>query len=219
MQMLHSLAGLKTQESRTKCSFVNTGISRLTTVASDWWDRNGPIMLNLHAGRYLFQQRYYLCQEPVMWECVLQWNLYKEVLGLTKKKTTNIFCQSLGPSLYRGSTVLNFIYFSKSGRVLVPPAPPPVRALQSLHLDLLEDRRKAHRLNIFYLAVNNSIALPIPNYFLPKQRLTRSFSNDSLVQANCNHYYYFYSFFPRTIRDWNSLPSVWNSYQYKFFII
>ena len=30
---------------------------------------------------------------------------------------TNIFCQSLGPSLYRGSTVLNFIYlfFKKWG--------------------------------------------------------------------------------------------------------
>ena len=63
--------------------------------------------------------------------------------------------------------------------------------LQSLDLDLLEDRRKAHRLNIFYLAVNNSIALSIPNYFLPKQY--------------CD--YYFYSFYPRTIRDWNSLPS------------
>ena len=37
--------------------------------------------------------------------------------------------------------------------------------LQSLDLDLLEDRRKAHRLNIFYLAVNNSIALSIPYYF------------------------------------------------------
>ena len=53
--------------------------------------------------------------------------------------------------------------------------------LQSLDLDLLEDRRKARRLNIFYLAVNNSIALPIPNYFLPKQRFTRSFSNGSNV--------------------------------------
>ena len=79
--------------------------------------------------------------------------------------------------------------------------------LQSLDLDLLEDRRKAHRLNIFYLAVNNSIALPIPDYFSPKQRFTRSFSNDSFIQANCNHDYYFYSFYPRAIRDWNSLPS------------
>ena len=67
--------------------------------------------------------------------------------------------------------------------------------------------RKAHRLNIFYLAVNNSIALPLPNYFLPKQHFTRSFSNDSCIQANCNHDYYFYSLFLRTIRDWNSLPS------------
>ena len=50
----------------------------------------------------------------------------------------------------------------------------------------LEDRRKAHRLDIFFLTVNNSIALPIPNYFLPKQRFTRSFSNDSFIQANCN---------------------------------
>ena len=79
--------------------------------------------------------------------------------------------------------------------------------LQSLDLDLLEDRGKAHRLNIFYLAINNSITLPIPNYVLPKQRFTRSFCNDSFIQANCNHDYYFYSFFPRTIRDWNSLPS------------
>ena len=30
--------------------------------------------------------------------------------------------------------------------------------LQSLDLNLLEDRRKAHGLNLFYLAVNNSIA-------------------------------------------------------------
>ena len=211
--MLHSFAGLKTQKSRIKCSFVNTGISRLTTVASDWWNRNGPINAEFRCWTILIPTKILF-----MWECVLQWNLFNEVLGLTKKKT-NTFCQSLGPSLYWGSTVLNFIYFSKSGGGPGPPAPPPVRALRSLHLDLLEDRRKAHRLNIFYLAVNNSIALPIPNYFLPKQRFTRSFSNDSLVQANCNHYYRFYSFFPRTIRDWNSLPSVWNSYQYKFFII
>ena len=44
--------------------------------------------------------------------------------------------------------------------------------LQSLDLDLLKDRCKAHRLNIFYSAVNNLIALPIPDYFLPKQHFT-----------------------------------------------
>ena len=45
--------------------------------------------------------------------------------------------------------------------------------LQSLDLDLLKDRCKADRLNIFYSAVNNLIALPIPDYFLPKQHFTR----------------------------------------------
>ena len=47
---------------------------------------------------------------------------------------TKIFCQSLGPSLYRGSTVLNFIYlfFKKWGRPgLPPPAPLPARALKN----------------------------------------------------------------------------------------
>ena len=37
--------------------------------------------------------------------------------------------------------------------------------LQSLGLDPLENRRKAHRQNIFCLAVNNLIALSIPDYF------------------------------------------------------
>ena len=49
--------------------------------------------------------------------------------------------------------------------------------------------------------------MPIPNYFLPKQHFTRSFSNDLFIQANCNHDYYLYSFFPRTMLDWNSLLS------------
>ena len=31
-------------------------------MASDRWDQNGPIILNLDAGRFLFQQRYYLCE-------------------------------------------------------------------------------------------------------------------------------------------------------------
>ena len=44
---------------------------------------------------------------------------------------TNIFCQSLGPSLYRGSTVLNFIYlFFKKWGALALTAPPRARALQ-----------------------------------------------------------------------------------------
>lgn len=45
---------------------------------------------------------------------------------------------------------------------------------RSLDLDQLEHGPKFHQLSIFYLALNNSIALAIPNYFSPKQRSTRS---------------------------------------------
>ena len=42
----------------------------------------------------------------------------------------NIFCQSLGPSLYRGSTVLNFIYFSKSVEAPLPCVGPALAWLR-----------------------------------------------------------------------------------------
>ena len=42
----------------------------------------------------------------------------------------NIFCQSLGPSLYRGSTVLNFIYFSKSVKAPLPSVGPALAWLR-----------------------------------------------------------------------------------------
>jgi len=35
---------------------------------------------------------------------------------------------------------------------------------QPLDLDPLKDRRKVHRLDIFHLAVNSLITLPIPDY-------------------------------------------------------
>ena len=72
-----SLAGLKTQKSRTKCSFVKTVVLKLTTLQIQ--DRNGQ-MINLDDGRFLFQQRYYLYERNVQ---VTVEPLYNEVLGLT----------------------------------------------------------------------------------------------------------------------------------------
>ena len=68
---------------------------------------------------------------PVIVEYKAQYekkNRYK----LTSLVITKIFCQSLGPLLYPGCTVLNFIYlfFIKlGGWFSAPPAPPPVQAL------------------------------------------------------------------------------------------
>ena len=74
----------------------------------------------------------YLFLTPVIVEYKAQYekkNRYK----LTSLVITKIFCQSLGPLLYPGCTVLNFIYlfFKKwgGGGSLLPPAPPPVQAL------------------------------------------------------------------------------------------
>ena len=88
---------------------------------------------------------------------------------------------------------------------------------RSLNLDQLEHGRKFHQLSIFYLALNNSIALAIPNYFSPKQRSTRSSFNNSFIPPSCNNDYHLYSFFLRTIRDWNSLPSNIISTKYSSF--
>ena len=84
MQMLHSF-GLKMKKSRT----IDFSEASHT---SDWWDQNGPI-INLDAGRFLFQQRYYLN----IWKCILQLNLYNEDLGLTNLSfsySSNIKIQS-----------------------------------------------------------------------------------------------------------------------------
>lgn len=78
--------------------------------------------------------------------------------------------------------------------------------LKSLDIDLLKDRHIAHHLNIFYLAVNNLIVLPIPNYFPPKQCVTRFFAKDTFILASYNHDYHYHSFYPRTIRDRNAPP-------------
>ena len=53
---------LKTRRTRTKCGFVKVGVLKLTM--HQIWDRNGP-MINLDAGRVLFQQRYYLYERNV----------------------------------------------------------------------------------------------------------------------------------------------------------
>lgn len=88
---------------------------------------------------------------------------------------------------------------------------------KSLSLDLLSERRKSHRLQIFHKSVNNSIALPIPSYYQLSIRKTRNYSTNSFIQPPVHHDYYKYSFFPRTIRDWNCLSPGTRSLNYSAF--
>ena len=69
----------------------------------------------------------------------------------------------------------------------------------------LKDRRKIHRFRTFYQVHNMVIALPVPNYFQQSLRLTRSRSTH--IQPNSRYDCHLLSFFPRTIKDWNLIPS------------
>ena len=74
----------------------------------------------------------------------------------------------------------------------------------------LAERRLNSRLVIFYKTVHNLIAIPIPPYIQIPTRTTRH--NQTTTEApkyrqlTTNTNQYKYSFFPRTITDWNSLP-------------
>ena len=69
----------------------------------------------------------------------------------------------------------------------------------------LKDRRKMHRFRTFYQVHNMVIALPVPHYFQQSLRLTRSHSTH--IRPNACHDFYLLSFFPRTTKDWNLIPS------------
>ena len=69
----------------------------------------------------------------------------------------------------------------------------------------LRDRRKIHRFRTFYQVHNMVIALPVPHYFHQSLRLTRSRSTH--IQPNSRHDCHLLSFFPRTVKDWNLIPS------------
>ena len=130
------------QKSRTKCSFVKIESYYVSDLGlkktnNKYWC--GKILIPT---KILF-----------IWKCILQWTLCKTKSSvyqtffltpviikcktinyekepwykLTNLVITNIFYQSLCPSLYQGSTVLNFIYlFFKKWGVGEPGPPQPL---------------------------------------------------------------------------------------------
>ncbi len=77
--------------------------------------------------------------------------------------------------------------------------------IKQLGWDSLETRRTANRLNVFYKAVNNQIAIQLPNDLQRPSRMTRNQHSKSFIQMSAGPNYYNNSFFPRTVKDWNSL--------------
>ena len=77
---------------------------------------------------------------------------------------------------------------------------------QDLGLPTLEERRKRARLVMLYKVINNLIAIPLPDYITPRTRSTRSSQQHRFTRLSSSSDTYKYSFFPRTLRDWDELP-------------
>ena len=77
--------------------------------------------------------------------------------------------------------------------------------LDRLNWDSLEDRRTKMRLSTFYQITKSSISVD-KNILVKPQRLSRNMHQHSFQKIACRTEVYKYSFFPRTVVDWNRLP-------------
>ena len=80
--------------------------------------------------------------------------------------------------------------------------------LNELNWSSLQERRKNSRLAVMYKIHANDVAIPIPEY-IQRQTIksTRQYHPLKFRPMKVSTNVYKYSYFPRTISDWNSLPS------------
>jgi hypothetical protein len=71
--------------------------------------------------------------------------------------------------------------------------------LEQLELPPLSTRRKIACITLLHKAIHEKVAIPIPSYIIKPTRTSR------YIQIRLKKDVYKYSFFPRTIRDWNQL--------------
>lgn len=71
----------------------------------------------------------------------------------------------------------------------------------------LQQRRQIDRLNLFNKALNNVTALQFTDLIQEPSRRTRSMHNKHLITISTRTNVYKFSFLPRTIVDWNTLPN------------
>ena len=71
----------------------------------------------------------------------------------------------------------------------------------------LEVRQKISRLQTLYNIINEHYSLAIPPHFISMGRSTRLYHPSHYFFPNARTYSYQQSFYPRSIKDWNNLPS------------
>ncbi|KAK3087020.1 hypothetical protein FSP39_000419 [Pinctada imbricata] len=78
--------------------------------------------------------------------------------------------------------------------------------LEHLQWRSLEQRRRGARLIILYKIVNNDVALDKSDKLTPPFRRTRHSHQLAFQLPSSSSDYRKFSFFPRTIMEWNALP-------------
>jgi ribonuclease P/MRP protein subunit RPP40 len=78
--------------------------------------------------------------------------------------------------------------------------------INDLGWDSLETRRTHQQLAMFYKIRNGLVNISLPQCVLPSAARTRNGSNLKFVQMPVHKDVYAFSFYPRTVRVWNSLP-------------
>ena len=71
----------------------------------------------------------------------------------------------------------------------------------------LELRRADARLCLFFKIVHGLVALPLPEYIEPSNRISRYCHSMTFRQLQTSTNYYKYYFFPLAIVQWNALPA------------
>jgi hypothetical protein len=69
----------------------------------------------------------------------------------------------------------------------------------------LNERRKKQRLVLLFKIVNDLVAIPADNNIEYNQRPSRTSNSKQIKVLSATTEIYKYSFFPRTVKDWNKL--------------
>ncbi len=79
--------------------------------------------------------------------------------------------------------------------------------LKDLQWETLESRRTKIQLTMFYKIMNDLVDIPSADYITPASTRTRSNHSKKVLQYHTGTDTSKYSFFPRTILNWNLLPA------------
>ena len=78
--------------------------------------------------------------------------------------------------------------------------------LNQLEWKTLEDRRRISRLAMMYKLANGMVRVDTENILIPPDRLSRNINVNGFKTPSCRTEVRKESFYPRTIKEWNSLP-------------